>query len=159
MLNNFGVLREPRLGIMLHYDASGSDAGAVQWLTKDPACRVSYNVLVLDNGSLVYVTPQDARAWHAGVCRPSNPLLKYTDANSAFYGLSIAAKPGDAITPVQRNVVIGQIKAWFGKEKWPLSETWRITSHHLEAWPRGRKMDITGVHGFDLDDIRRAVAG
>lgn len=155
---NWGALREPRIGVLLHYDASASDAGAVAWLTRDPRCAVSYNVLVLDDGQRIKIAPDDARAWHAGVCRPSSTRLPYKDANSAFYGLAFAAKPGDVITPKQLAGGIAQIRAWFLEEGWPLDATWRITSHHLEAHPRGRKHDIVGVEGLSLEDVRARVA-
>src|SRR5262245_2136016 len=68
---NFNELKEPRRGVMLHYDDSSSDAGAVAWFT-DPECQVSYNYLVLDDGSYVPIVPEGKRAWHAGVCKTSN---------------------------------------------------------------------------------------
>lgn len=139
---NWGTLREPRKGVMLHYDGSASDAGAVAWLRDDPRCKVSYNKLMLDNGEVVQIAPDDKRAWHAGVCKPSAPRLPYTDANSAFYGVAIAAKPGDAVPLTQYGTLIRIVVEYFQKHGWPLSETWRLTSHHLEAWPRGRKADI-----------------
>ena len=40
----YGTLREERIGIMLHYDGSGSDRGAVQWFA-DERCKVSYNLV------------------------------------------------------------------------------------------------------------------
>ena len=52
----YGRLKEPRRGVMLHYDASTSDAGSRMWF-KDPRCRVSYNYLVLDNGDYVVIAP------------------------------------------------------------------------------------------------------
>ena len=57
----YGTLREDRIGVMLHFDGSGSDRGSVQWF-KDPRCRVSYNLLVLDDGSYVRIAPDSARA-------------------------------------------------------------------------------------------------
>jgi len=157
VLSNYGKLREPRVGVMLHYDASGSDSGAVAWLTRDPRCRVSYNNLILDDGVNVIVAPSNARAWHAGVCKPSDNVPHYLDANSAFYGLSIAAKKGDSITLPQFDAVVTQICQWFDEEGWFYSDAHRITSHHLEAWPRGRKVDIEGIEGYNLTDIRKAV--
>ena len=80
----YNALREKRKGCMIHYDGSGSDLGAVQWFA-DPRCKVSYNLLGLDDGSYVRIAPDHARAWHAGRCRPSDPdRLHYGDANSAF---------------------------------------------------------------------------
>jgi N-acetyl-anhydromuramyl-L-alanine amidase AmpD len=161
---NWGKLREKRVGTMLHFDGSSSDAGAVSWLTKHPDCRVSYTKLILDNGTVVQIAPDDARAWHAGACRPSSPsTLHYTDANSAFYGLAFAAKPGDEITQAQFDAAVKVIVEWFKAEGWRLTEWWRITDHAAEAWPRGRKIDIGKALKFkgaplDLAMIQQAVA-
>jgi len=139
---NWGRLREPRVGVMLHYDGSASDAGAVAWLTRDPAARVSYTLLVLDDGQVVTVAPIDARAWHAGTCRPSSSALQYSDANSAFYGVALAARPGDTLTDAQVDALGVAVRRLFASEGWPLVESWRLTDHAQEAWPRGRKVDL-----------------
>ncbi len=144
MPGNYNSLREERLGVMLHYDASASDAGAVDWLTKDPRCRVSYNWLVLDDGTLVEVAPEDKRAWHAGVCRPSRPQLPYKDANSAFYGIAWAGTDGEQCPAAALVSIIDLCVRLFNKHHWPLTDTWRIVGHEEEAWPRGRKVDPTG---------------
>ena len=141
MLNNWGKLREARVGVCLHFDASASDAGAVNWLTKDPRCKVSYHRLVTDDGQGVKVAPDDARAWHMGTCRPSS-AFRYKDANSALYGLAFAAKSGDTLTYDQVKMAVRIVRVWFSDEDWPLSEVWRVTDHQAEAWPRGRKVDI-----------------
>lgn len=138
-------LRDERRGVMLHYDGSGSDRGAVQWFG-DPRCRVSYNVLVLDDGDYVQIAPDEARAWHAGRCATSDPAqLPYTDANSAFYGVAIASSGKEAVTPVQLLTVAALCRGYFRKHGWPLGQTWRIVSHRSEATPRGRKTDPEGA--------------
>lgn len=151
--SNFGKLREPRVGIMLHYDGSGSDDGAVEWLLFDPRCKVSYNWLILDDGTVRDIAPMDARAWHAGICRPSRPELVYADANSAFYGIAVAAKPGDLATSAQVAMVEQLCFALMRRKGW--TEGWRITTHKAEAWPRGRKVDPDGV--LDVEQIRARV--
>lgn len=143
-LGNYGTLREGRLGVMLHYDGSASDAGAEEWLLRDPQCKLSYNWLVNDAGHLLMVAPADKRAWHAGICRPSSKQLVYQDANSAFYGIAIAARPPDTVTVQQLEVVVAQIKVLFIQHAWQFHETWRIVGHDTECWPRGRKIDPTG---------------
>lgn len=142
--DNWGKLTGKRLGVMLHYDDSTSDASGIQWLTKDPRCHVSYNFAVRDNGSVVEVAPQEARAWHAGVCHSSRPDLIYQDANSAFYGVAITAKAGDVVSPAQFNGVLALCRKLFRANGWPLTDAWRITTHSAEAWPRGRKVDCEG---------------
>ena len=128
---------------MIHYDASTSDASGIAWL-KSPECKVSYNMAVRDNGAVVTIAPEEARAYHAGVCRSSDPRLVYTDANSAFYGIAITAKAGDTVTEAQLSAVVALCRRLYKKNGWPLTETWRITSHSREAYPRGRKSDCEG---------------
>ena len=141
---------------MLHYDASVSDAGAVEWLLFSPSCKVSYTWLVLDDGTVVNVAPKRARAWHAGDCRPSG-ALKYEDANSTYYGIAVAARDGDTVTPAQWAAVRDLTVALFGEHRWPVSSvTWRLTDHAAEAWPRGRKVDTGAV--LPLARMQREVA-
>ena len=139
---NWGTRREQPVGVMWHYDGSASDVGAVAWLRDDPRCKVSYHKLILDDGLVIQIAPDDMRAWHAGICRPSDTRLRYRDANSALYGLCLAAKPGDTMTEAQKGSLLRETVALFQKHGWPLSETWRLTDHASEAWPRGRKVDI-----------------
>jgi N-acetyl-anhydromuramyl-L-alanine amidase AmpD len=159
---NWGKLREARQGVCLHYDGSASDAGAVAWLTKDPRARVSYNRLVLDDGQVVKIAPDDARAWHAGTCRPSSAAFTYGDANSALYGVALAAKPGDEVTGKQFDALVNVVRHYFEVEGWPLTDWWRVTDHEQEAWPRGRKVDIGRQlrhrgHPLHLDAVRQAL--
>lgn len=140
----WGALREPRIGVMLHYDASSSDAGAVEWFA-DAACKVSYQLLVLDDGSYVRVAPDDRRAYHAGVCKPSDPQLAYGDANSAFYGLAVATDDKRDVTPLQTLTTAWLVRRYFEREGWPVTDAWRVVGHRTEAWPRGRKSDPEGA--------------
>lgn len=136
-------LREPRIGVMLHFDGSGTDRGAVDWFG-DPKCKVSYQYLVLDDGNFVRIAPDSARAWHAGVCRPSSPRLQYHDANSAFFGIAIASNDVVEATALQMLTTAMLVRQYFDAQRWALDELWRIVGHDTEAWPRGRKTDPTG---------------
>lgn len=144
---NWNDLREPRIGIMLHYDAStGGDGSALAWFS-DPACKVSYNILVGDDGKAWSIAPEDKRAWHAGACIPSDsPRLHYKDANSAFYGVSWAGggKSRDRCPEAAVASIAAQCARLFRKHGWKASETWRIVGHRTEAWARGRKQDPEG---------------
>lgn len=146
---------EPRQGIILHYDASSNDAGAVAWFS-DPRCEVSYQFLVTDDGVAHRIAPDDARAYHAGVCQRSKDAPQYKDANSAFYGVSLAATAGDTCTPAAFRTVVRLCVGYFHKHGWGAAEVNRITSHSAEAWPRGRKHDPDGV--LDVGEVRREVA-
>lgn len=154
-------LREDRIGVMLHYDASVSDDGSIAWLA-GPDIKVSYNWIVMDSGNVIPIAPENARAWHAGICRSDDPRLRYTDANSAFYGISIAATTGDTATLEAKRSVAALCRTLFLKHHWPLSEVWRIVSHRTQAWPRGRKNDPEGsdlAHPvMNTNEIRGMVA-
>lgn len=146
---------------MLHYDASASDKGAVAWLEDDQRVAVSYHYLVLDDGRILQIAPPGVRAWHAGECKPSRKEFTYSDANSAFYGIAIAATKGDVATEAQRNAVAGLCRYLFWLEGWPEQATWRITGHSDEAWPRGRKSDPAGdgpVAVMTVAEIRQRFA-
>jgi N-acetyl-anhydromuramyl-L-alanine amidase AmpD len=154
-LGPWNRLREERQGVMLHY-TGGSDLSGVRFLLFDPSCQVSYNWLYLDDGTCANVAPAGARAFHAGACRRADGTIAYTDANSAFYGIAIAAEPGDRATARQRALVIEHVVALFRAHGWPAEEVpARLTDHAREAWPRGRKVDTGDV--LSLADIRGAV--
>lgn len=149
-------LREPRVGVMLHYDGSLSDRGALEWLLYDPRCRVSYNFLILDDGTVVTIAPFNARAWHAGVCAPSATSPPYTDANSAFYGIAFAATSRNSLTPAQRDAATDLIIRIFRHHGWT-DVTRHLTDHHAEAMPRKRKTDITDLANASLGFFREQV--
>lgn len=141
-------LRQDRMGVMLHYDGSGSDRGGVSWF-KHEDCRVSYNWLVLDDGTYVEIAPPSARAWHAGRCSPSNPgQLDYDDANSAFYGIAAATNDRVDVTPLQLLTIAYLTRRCFHMEGWPIGEDFRVVGHSSEAvnrdGSRGRKVDPEG---------------
>lgn len=164
MPNWYEKLFEPRVGIMLHYDASASDEGAIYWLTKDPRCKVSYNWLVMDDGTIWGIAPWNLAAWHAGKCKPSNPRkLNYRGANSAFLGIAIAAADGQKATEKQKESVIHLCKDFFRMMQWKVSDTFRIVGHNTECWPRGRKWDPVGSNlaspVLDVEEIRRRISG
>ena len=172
---NFGDLREPRIGVMLHYDDSTSDEGAVAWFT-DERCEVSYNYLVLDDGEYVPIVPEGKRAWHAGHCKSSAPQrLKYKDANSAFVSVAIATNARKPATKEQMDTVVWLTRREFTRNGWPLTDTWRVVGHDDEAiYPdkadvpralrgkRGRKIDPTGPNPakpvLSVDAVRGRLA-
>jgi len=160
MANWHATLTEARQGIMLHYDASRSDKGAVTWM-RDKECKVSYQVLVLDDGAVERIAPDNTRAYHAGACRPSIPSLRYKGANSAFYGVAIAATSGEHVTPLQLASVVRVTVGYFLRHGWGADQVWRIVGHDTECWPRGRKTDPRGPDAshpvLDVLAVRREV--
>lgn len=137
-------LREPRVGIMLHYDGGPHDAYSLRWL-QHPECDLGYQYLVLRDGRWASMAPMDSRAYHAGICRSSDGRLEYVDANSAFYGIAISATDGEQATAEQVMTVSNICAGLFVRHGWSFQmDRWRVTGHDAEAWPRGRKIDPTG---------------
>lgn len=134
---------EPRIGVMLHFDASSSDKSGVDWFLH-PDCTVGYNWYILDDGSYYEIVPFDKAAYHAGACKPSNSALRYNSANAAFIGIAIAAKDGEQATIAQVHTAAFLTRVAFHRLKFNPEETWRITGHEDEAWTRGRRADPTG---------------
>lgn len=137
-------LREPRIGCLVHFDASATDAGAMSWFAH-PDCLVAYHYLALDDGSYVNIAPHDSRAWHAGRCRPSDDRLQYVDGNSAFMGIAAATNQHESATYLQALTIAWLTWREFIRRAWSLDETWRIVGHSTEGWERGRKIDPEGL--------------
>lgn len=142
---------------MLHYDASGSDAGSRRWFDMPGARYAAYHYLVWDDGTYFTMgppgsTPETAyfeRMYHAGKGRPSAAFVEHGetypagDGNSALIGIAVSATVGDRSTPRQYLAVAALCLDVFRRERWdPASELWRITGHEDES--PGRKQDPTG---------------
>lgn len=154
------AIREPRIGVMLHFDASrGTDDNALSWF-RHPDAQGAYQWLIYDDGSRHPIAPRNSRAWHAGECRTSDSRLQYKDANSAFYGAAWAGggNKGDKAPEAAVAEMVRICVELFRAHGWTHREVWRITSHHLEAWPRGRKQDVLGADPrnpvIDLFEVR-----
>lgn len=159
---------EPRVGVMLHYDASGTDEGAIGWF-RHPDCRVSYHILVLDSGDYVRIAPDRAGPWAGGHCLSSDPSrLPYSRANWAFYHIAAATNEKTDVTPLQTLGVAWWVRQWFARENWPLTDTWRVVGHnteavygptHPKAGQRGRKTDPVGGDPknpiLSVEDVRQ----
>lgn len=140
-------LRGERMGVMLHYDGSASDAGGLAWLQGLPV-KASYNLVILDDGSWGIIAPLKKAAWHAGKSRSSDPArFPYADgmANHAFYGICILTNEKVDVTMPQALTAAWLAARLFARHGWsPETETWRVTTHAAEAWARGRKSDPEG---------------
>lgn len=148
---NSSELATPREGVMLHFDDSSSDEWAVKWF-RDPACKVSYNRLYLDNGDIVSICAMTRRAWHAGACLTPN-------ANSAYYGLSAATNATTPVTMLQLGGMLEDAARLFRFHGWPAADVaTRLVGHDEQAiytsantknralWGKlGRKLDPTGL--------------
>lgn len=138
-----------RHGIMLHFDASRTDQGAINWFD-DPEFLLSYNRAYTDNGRRIKLTPTiEHRAYHAGKCR--SDAVVHDNANSSFYGLCITAGDGQVATTEQFTAicvdaaVIARYHQLRGDPGWGIDniDYW-ITGHEDWAFPKGRKHDPTG---------------
>jgi len=142
-MGNWNAVREPRVGVMLHYDASSSDRGAVQWLLNDPAPRCHTTGWCSMMGPW-WRSPGRYASVARGHLPTSDPRTPYRDANSAFWGLSVAATDGDVATTAQKAAVADLCRQCFKRQGWPLTQVWRIVGHSTECWPRNRKVDPEG---------------
>jgi len=87
---NFGERRDGRAPdmLILHYTGMPSAQGALDWLTRAES-GVSSHYFVFEDGRVVQLVPESARAWHAG----KSFWRGETDINSASIGIEIA-NPG-----------------------------------------------------------------
>lgn len=130
--------------IVLHADASPSEAGTLQWFM-DPASKVSYHVLIGRQGSLYRIVAEHRRAWHAG----KSAWPGVADVNSASLGLSFANRHDgkEALTPLQIAAAQALIAEWKGL--YPIEA---VTTHAAVA--PGRKTDPLLSVGFRLEDYQ-----
>jgi hypothetical protein len=173
-----------RIGIMIHYDDSSSDKGALSWF-RAPAFRLSYNRAYRDDGTRIRITPSiHHAAYHAGVCLPEAGLpvvllqqgFRYGSANVGYFGLAITSDGNDHITIEQLDALTTDCAMIFRAAGWrPDSADVRIVGHDSRAifnprdnptrrdlWGKlGRKPDPTGVNPADpvvnLDQLREGV--
>ncbi|MGF1456367.1 MAG: N-acetylmuramoyl-L-alanine amidase [Alphaproteobacteria bacterium] len=85
---NFDHRAGPVSMLLLHYTGMVSGPAALARL-RDPAAKVSAHYLVEEDGTVVGLVPEAARAWHAGVSFWAGE----TDLNSASIGIEIV-NPG-----------------------------------------------------------------
>lgn len=85
---NFDQRRLPVSMLVLHYTGMPTAAAALDRLT-DPAARVSAHWVVAEDGQVVALVDEGARAWHAG----RSWWRGITDVNSASIGIEIV-NPG-----------------------------------------------------------------
>jgi N-acetyl-anhydromuramyl-L-alanine amidase AmpD len=157
-----------REGVMIHFDDSTEDKWAIAWF-RDPACKVSYNRLYLDNGDVASICSMTRRAYHAGLCLGGN-------ANSRYYGLSAATDARHPVTQKQFESMVKDATLLFRYHGWRKEDvTSRIVGHDEKAifgpentsnkklWGKlGRKIDPTGLDKthpiINIQGFRAAVA-
>lgn len=176
---------QKRRGIMVHYDDSSSDTGALSWF-RSPDFKLSYNRAYLDDGRRVRITRSiHDKADHAGPClvEPGVPTytipgttFKYGGANEAYFGFAATADGNDAITEPQFDAMAADCAVIYRLAAWSLDELEsRIVGHdakaifnprsnpgHPKLWGKlGRKIDPTGVDKhrpvIDLARLREGI--
>jgi N-acetylmuramoyl-L-alanine amidase len=85
---NFDARTLPVSMIVLHYTGMEDGASALARL-RDPAAKVSSHYLVEEDGTVMRLVAEEARAWHAG----RSHWRGVTDVNSASVGIEIV-NPG-----------------------------------------------------------------
>ncbi len=107
---NQDVRKLPVSMVVLHYTGMQSAAEALDRLT-DPAAKVSSHWVVAEDGQVVQLVDESARAWHAG----KSWWRGITDVNSASIGIEIV-NPGHEFgyrpfPGVQMDAVAGLVEA------------------------------------------------
>ena len=110
---NFDVRAQAISMIVLHYTGMESGDAAIAWLA-NPASKVSAHYVVAEDGQVVRMVDEGARAWHAG----RSSWRGITDINSASVGVEIV-NPGhefgyrpfpaaqmDAVEALVRGIVV-----------------------------------------------------
>lgn len=94
---NFGPRRDAGVNgpdmIILHYTGMPTAAGALDWLCREQS-EVSAHYMVEEDGSVIQLVPEAARAWHAG----KSFWAGETDINSRSIGIEIV-NPGHPALP------------------------------------------------------------
>ena len=85
---NFDERKLPVSMIVLHYTGMTLGDAAIAWLA-DPASKVSAHYVVAEDGQVVRMVDEGARAWHAG----RSSWRGIADVNSASVGIEIV-NPG-----------------------------------------------------------------
>jgi hypothetical protein len=174
-----------RRGVMVHFDDSSSDRGALSWF-RDPEFRLSYNRAYRDDGTRIRITPSvHHAAYHAGVCLPEDGIptqelggttFRYGGANTGYFGLAITAAANEHITLEQLDALTTDIAIIFRAAGWsPDDVDDRIVGHDSRAifnprdnpkepqlWGKlGRKIDPTGFNVsdpvIDMGQLREGV--
>lgn len=138
--------------IILHADASGSEAGTISWI-QSPTSKVSYHYLIGRKGEVWQFVADDRRAWHAGV----SSFEGKPDCNAYSIGVSFSnlCDGREPYTPVALQVGVDLCAELIARH--PAITVARIATHEAIALPPGRKHDPG--HLFPLANFLSRVAG
>lgn len=150
---NFGERRDgkrPEM-ILLHYTGMADARAALDQLVK-PESQVSCHYVVLEDGLILQLVPEAARAWHAGFSR----WHRETDINSVSIGVEIVNRGHDFDYPDFPDNQIAAVIALCADiaSRWPIAPD-RVLAHSDVA-PR-RKIDPG--EKFPWEALHRAGVG
>ncbi|GGH27545.1 N-acetylmuramoyl-L-alanine amidase [Alsobacter metallidurans] len=121
--------------LLVHYTGMRDAASALARLA-DPLAEVSCHYVVLENGRILQMVPEAARAWHAG----ASVWAGETDINSASIGIELVNPGHDGGYP---DFPDAQVEATI-RLGLDITSRWRIPAHrvlaHSDVSP-GRKVD------------------
>lgn len=148
----------PRIGarpirlIVLHADASPSEAGTLSWF-QNPASKVSYHVLIGRDGTRYRVVPDNRVAWHAGVStHPS--CVNPKSVNTESLGLSFANRHDGHEPLTAAQIAAGKVQV----AEWQAAHpTIVAVATHAQVAPK-RKTDPELTPNFRLADFLLAAS-
>ncbi|QYM77897.1 N-acetylmuramoyl-L-alanine amidase [Horticoccus luteus] len=124
-----------RLGVVVHHSVLSFRDTIARML--DPTSKVSYHVLVDDDGTRCTLVPDDCLAWHAG----ESTFLGRSRTNEFLLGLAFA---GDTYRTPLTDAQIASALEWIAPRwelyRWSLD---RLTDHRQIS--PGRKDDLNPV--------------
>lgn len=131
--------------VILHCDASPSEAGTLSWLV-NPASEVSYHVLIGRDGTMYRVVADTHKAWAAGksVWRGR----QFCNGFSLSASFANRNDKKEHLTDIQITRMKQLITDW--KRLYPTIE--EVTTH--AAVSPGRKFDPTYAPNFNLADYQ-----
>lgn len=128
---NMGGVIDPK-GVVFHHSA-GSFAGSLSWI-KQARSRVSYHVIVEEDGTRHQVVPLNRRAWHAGV----SAFRGRSGCNNFMIGFSFSGSTYErSLTGAEISSAVEFVRDNAGKYGW--SYDW-MTDHRTVS--PGRKNDL-----------------
>ena len=129
--------------MVIHYTAMQSAAAALNTLC-NPETQVSAHYLIVPDGEVLSLVPEDLRAWHAGAGRWGG----VTDVNSRSIGIELANDGFSPFAAAQMDALIDLLKGI--RARWDIRPE-RVIGHSDMA--PGRKIDPGGR--FDWRRVAR----
>jgi AmpD protein len=138
--------RHENLGVLFHHSVASFDATIARML--QPESKVSYHVLIGDDGSRCTFVRDDCIAWHAG----ASTFLGRTRCNDFLLGAAFAGNTyANPLTDAQLESALEWLEIRWAKHGW---DPTRITDHRQVS--PGRKNDLNPP---EWERLRRAIAG